>query len=192
MVSSVGRIALTLATLVALASFVRADEPVPAEAPAPQPAVAEPAPAVVEPAPATLAPTAGVDLSAKPPGPVSERKDDVPRPSYKLCIGLGVGAVAALVTGGALGGVAKSREAEQNGDSSSPPLYTPELVDRGKQAETIAIVGYTFLGIGGALAIADVVLWVERLRKPPHKKPLAERSRPVAVSATASGLKVTF
>ncbi len=125
-----------------------------------------------------------------------ERKDEVPRPSYKLCIGLGAGAIAALVTGGVLGGIAHSRESDQNGNVDSPSLYSQALINQGKQAESIAIAGYVFLGIGGAIAIADVVLWVERLRKPPQKKVQADAGRARAqvpkLSIQASGLQVSF
>ena len=187
MLPSGRRVALWIAVLVcSQAAVVSGDEPV---APAP---VVETTPAptvVVEPAP--VAQPAVVVQPAAP-----ERKDDVPRPSYKLCIGLGAGAIAALVTGGVLGGIAHSREADQNGNVNSPSLYSQALIDQGKQAESIAIAGYVFLGIGGALAIADVVLWVERLRKPPKKKVEAAATRSLSqapkISIQASGLQVTF
>jgi hypothetical protein len=93
--------------------------------------------------------------------------DDLPRPSRKLAIGLAGGAAAAFVTGIVLCAVAKSRSDEQNGSTSAPPLYTPSLRDRGKQGEAMADSGYLFLALGSALAIADIVLWVERSRS--HK-----------------------
>jgi hypothetical protein len=169
-----------------LCSLAVADEPAPAE---PAPA----APAAAQPAPQT-APAPAAVVAPAPATP--DRKDDMPRPSFKLCIGIGAGALASLITGAALGGVAKSRESEQNGDVSAPPLYTQDVINRGKQAESIAIAGYTFLGIGGALAIADLVLWIERARKAPAKKPQASLGRSVAtapsLSVQASGLGVSF
>ncbi|MEO6954219.1 MAG: hypothetical protein ABI321_20615 [Polyangia bacterium] len=129
---------------------------------------------------------------AAPAANVATQADDVPRPSYKLAIGLGAGAVASLVTGITLGAFAKQRENEQNGSTSNPPVYTPKLNSRGKQGETFADIGYAFIGIGCVLAISDIVLWVERLR--PHKKaPTASLLSPVpGVLITPAALQVSF
>ena len=183
------RIALGLA-VVSLAYAVRGNAQ---EATAPvEAAPVEPAPAPI----ATPAPAPAPVVVVVAPAPAPEAKVDFPRPSYKLCIAMGGAAVGALIIGGVLGGVAKSREDEQNGSVASPTLYTAELQDRGKQGSTIAIAGYVFIGIGAALAVADVVLWIERLRPVPRKKDKqqARLDLPTAttVSAGPAGLRVTF
>ena len=125
------------------------------------------------------------------PANVAAQAEDVPRPSFKLAVGIGAGAAAALAVGITLGALAKQRENEQNGSVSNPPVYTPNLNSRGKTGETFANVGYAFIGIGCALAIADVVLWIERLR--PHKRQTASLlpAVPGLVIAPAA-LRVSF
>lgn len=141
---------------------------------------------------ATLTLASPLSSYAEDAANVSAPADDVPRPSYKLAIGIGAGAVASLVAGITLGALAKQREKEQDGDRSNPPVYTPALNSRGKQGETFADAGYAFIGIGCALAIADVVLWAERLR--PHKKvTTASLLSPVpGVVVTPAALQVSF
>lgn len=122
---------------------------------------------------------------------VAAQADDVARPSFKLAVGIGAGAVASLVTGITLGALAKQREREQSGSVANPPVYTPNLNSRGKTGETYANVGYAFIGIGCALAIADVVLWVERLR--PHKRQKSALLSPVpGVIIAPAALQVSF
>jgi hypothetical protein len=99
-----------------------------------------------------------------------------------LCIGLGVAAGALLLTGAVLGGVARARSNEQEGDPANPPLYDQQLQARGRDGESMATAAYVLLGLGGAAAIADLILWIERLR--PHKQ--------AKVQASALGLKVRF
>jgi len=176
--------------LLAGATGARAEEaqpaPTAAAEPAPTPATA---PAVaVAPAPAA---------ATKP----TEGKDDVPRPSWKLAVGLGAGGAACLITGIVLGALAKARSNEQEGSVSSPSLYTRELSTRGHEGDRFATVAYVMFGIGGALAIADIVLWIERLR--PRKKADAQArtdgahlGRALAYKPTVSprvfGLEVSF
>lgn len=122
---------------------------------------------------------------------VAAQADDVARPSFKLAVGIGAGAVASLVTGITLGALAKHRESEQSGSVANPPVYTPNLNSRGKTGETYANVGYAFIGIGCALAIADVVLWVERLR--PYKRQKSSLLSPVpGVVIAPAALQVSF
>jgi hypothetical protein len=106
----------------------------------------------------------------------------------KLAAGLGAGAAAALMTGIILGAIAKTRADEQNGDASKPPLYTPDLQSRGQQGDRMATAAYVLFGVGGALAVADIVLWVERLRPRKHAAPAAHAT----VTPTVSGLSVQF
>ncbi len=122
----------------------------------------------------------------------SSKSDDVPRPSWKLCLGLGVGGAAALLAGAVLGGLAKARSNEQEGSVDSPPLYDEHLASRGRQGDRMATSAYVLLSIGGALAISDIVLWVERLRKPPKKKADAAHAFAPTISPLVSGLKVSF
>ena len=182
-------VTLVIVALLAGASGARAEE-----AQAAQPDVTEPAPAVV--APGVVAAPAPAAAS-KP----ADGKDDVPRPSWKLAVGLGAGGAACLLTGIVLGALAKARSNEQEGSVSSPSLYTPDLSARGHEGDRFATVAYIMFGIGGALAIADIVLWVERLR--PHKKADAQArsdgaklGRALAykpsVSPRVFGLEVSF
>ncbi len=167
-----------------VASGARADEPV-TEAPTPTPTPSPTPSPSPSPSPS---PTPSPTPSPSPSPSPSEKKDDVPRPSYKLCIAFGGLAVAALVTGAVLGGLAKARSDEQSGDASSPPLYTDDLASRGNAGNRFANAAYVLLAIGGAAAVADIVLWVERLR-PSSKHAHAALDR---IAPGPLGLKVSF
>ena len=130
--------------------------------------------------------------------PDDSKTEDVPRPSWKLCVGFGAAAVVGLLTGAVLGGVARSRENEQRGDAGSPVLYTEELESRGRAGDQMATAAYVFLALGAASAVVDIALWVERLRKVPRKKEASHAGllRPtpsgVTVSPRFTGLEVSF
>jgi hypothetical protein len=130
--------------------------------------------------------------SATPISATAAEREDIPRPSFKLAVGLGAGAAAALVTGIILGAVAKTRSDEQNGDVGSPPLYTPDLQSRGNQGDRMATAAYVLFGVGGALAIADIVLWVERLRPRKHAAPQATQATRATIAPMPTGLSVRF
>jgi hypothetical protein len=131
----------------------------------------------------TATPTATATATATP-----TNDTEFPRPSKALTFGIGGGAIACLLTGIIVGAIAKSRSDEQEGDVGNPPLYTPELQGRGKTGESMATGAYVMFGIGGALAVADVVLLIERFR--PHRK--KAQARAVSVKPSPVGLSVTF
>jgi hypothetical protein len=147
---------------------------------------AVPAPTTPTTATATPTPTATPTAIATPTAAV-ETKDEFPRPGKALTFGLAGGAAACLLTGIIVGAIAKSRSNEQDGDPANPPLYTPALQDRGKTGESMATGAYVMLGIGGALAVADVVLFIERYRSH-RRKPQPS----AAVKPGLFGMSVTF
>ncbi len=206
---------LALATMVAMlaaTSSSRADEPAPGAPPTEVPSPTAPA---VEPTPLDPAvrtdPSASASPSASPAQPVvapdaapvhqpvaapvvereKDPKDEVPRPSGKLVLGLGVGGAVLLVTGIVLGSLAKARSDEQEGNPDAPPLYDESLASRARQGDRLATAAYVMFGVGGALAIADVVLLVERYRKPAKKKDATHASVPTVVPRL-TGLQVSF
>jgi hypothetical protein len=120
--------------------------------------------------------------------PAANDKEDAPRPTKALTFGFLGGAAACLLTGIIVGSVAKARSNEQNGDASNPPLYTPALQDRGKTGDQMAKGAYAMFAIGGALAVADLVLFIERYR--PHRK--KAQASAVSVKPGLTGLSVTF
>jgi len=142
-----------------------------------------------EAAPAANTPAATATATATAtPAAATPTTDEFPRPSKALTFGLGGGAVACLLTGIIVGAIAKSRSDEQEGDVGNPPLYTPELQGRGKTGESMATGAYVMFGLGGALAVADVVLLIERYR--PHRK--KAQASAVSVKPSPVGLSVTF
>lgn len=115
----------------------------------------------------TVAATAHADGTAAAPDATASAAptdQELPRPSFALCVGVGAGGLALLAIGGALGGLARSRASEQDGNVGNPPLYTPALSSRAKQGETMADIAYAAFAVGGAMAIADIVLWAEKYR----------------------------
>src|SRR5688572_26035336 len=94
------------------------------------------------------------------PSPSPIEAEAVPRPSRALCIGLGVAAGALLVTGAVLGGLARSRSNEQEGDPANPPVYDAQLQSRGRDGESMGTAAYVLFGLGGAAAVADLILWI--------------------------------
>jgi hypothetical protein len=110
----------------------------------------------------------------------------IPNPSKKWGLAFAGATAGVLIIGAALGGVALSRQDEQNGNASSPPLYTKDLQDRGNQADAIAKSSYAFFTLGAILGVVDAVLWFEALRKPrTMKRPAGS----VASTLSPSGLK---
>jgi hypothetical protein len=164
-----------LLALPARAEEPPSDEPMPQAQPAKsaQPAAAAPAPAAAAPAPAAAAPApAAAAPAASTPGAVTKVNADgsidevIPNPPKVYALAVGGAAVGSLALSAILGGVALSRSSEQEGNTSSPPLYTRDLRDSGDQGRAMATTSYVFLGVGVALAITDVVLWYETYRKP--------------------------
>jgi len=152
--------------------------------PAAQPAAPPPAPAptpTVTPQPAADGPVAGN----------AAQTDTSARPSLGLAIGLGAGAVAVLGAGIGLGAVAKSRENAENGNVGNPPVYTKSLQDSGNQATNMSYAAYALFAVGGALAIADVVIWIEYARHH-HASAEAPKTSQSRVSASPAGLQVSF
>jgi hypothetical protein len=144
------------------------DEPMPqaksaapaaAATPAPAPAAASaPTPAVAAPAPVAAAPS-----RVNADGTVEEI---IPNPPKKYALAVGGAAVGSLALAAILGGVALGKSSDQNGNTAMPPVYTPDLRDAGSQGRALANTSYVFIGIGLALAVTDVALWYETLRKP--------------------------
>jgi hypothetical protein len=163
---------------------VETDEPPPAQpAPAPSaptaPETAAPAP-TTEPAPAAPAPAAPAPVAA-PAAP--DEMVTIPNPPKRYALAFAGAAAGCFVLGGILGGVALSREDEQNGNPANPPLYTRDLQDRGSAGKSMATSAYVFFGLGAALAVVDVVLWIETFRKPRSVK------RSLAASLTPAGVR---
>jgi hypothetical protein len=128
------------------------------------------------------APTLNPNQRLTPDGYIEET---IPNPSKKWGLAFAGAAAGCFVLGGILGGVALSREAEQTGNPAKPPLYTTELLERGKQADTLAGTAYGFFALGAALVVVDVVLWIETFRKPRViRRPASE------VTMTPSGAKL--
>jgi hypothetical protein len=152
-----------------LALPAHAEEP-PSDEPMPQaksaPAAAAPAPAAVAapaPAAAAPAPVAAAPAKANTDGTVEEI---IPNPPKKYALAVGGAAVGSLALAAILGGVALGKSSEQEGNTGMPPVYTPDLRDSGSQGRALANTSYVFIGVGLALAITDVALWYETLRKP--------------------------
>jgi hypothetical protein len=116
------------------------------------------------------APAPAPAVVTAPAGTTVKASDDDPRPSFAVGVGVGAGAAAFLVAGIVLGVFAKTRSNEQEGNVGNPPLYTPSLTTRGRQGDTMADVAYGLLAVGGAAAIADIVLWAEKYRPAKKKK----------------------
>jgi len=129
-----------------------------------EPAAAAPAPAVAAaPAPAVAAPAAAAPSKVNADGSVEEI---IPNPPKKYALAVGGAAVGSLALAAILGGVALGRSSDQNGNTAMPPVYTPDLRDAGSQGRALANTSYVFIGVGLALAVTDVALWYETLRKP--------------------------
>jgi hypothetical protein len=101
-----------------------------------------------------------------PPGDANNKEEVIPRPARKWGWAFGAAALGTLALGGVLGGVALARADEQGGNPSAPTYYTQALLDRGNQGKALADSAYAFFALGAALAVVDVVLWIEILRKP--------------------------
>lgn len=121
--------------------------------------------------PAPAAPAAQPAVAAQPaataqPAAVGVSEEIIPNPPRVYGYGFGGAALGSLALGAILGGVALSKSNEQEGNPSSPTVYTRDLRDAGDQGRSLAVGSYVFLGVGIALAVTDVVLWYEIFRKP--------------------------
>jgi uncharacterized membrane protein len=161
----------------------------------PEPATTTPPPT----GPATTAPPSGSTPSTAPtalppPQPTvavsatgsREIEEVVPNPPKSRAIIIGSVAGGCFLLGAVLGGVAFARAQEQSGDATNPQLYTAELAAKAGEGKALAISAYVFFAVGGALAIADAILWVETLRKPRTIKRTATRPRSIALQLLSS------
>jgi hypothetical protein len=123
-----------------------------------------------------LALALALPLAARAQSAVTEEAG--PPPPKKLIIGLGAGALAAFAAGGALGGVALSMSNEQEGSPGNPAVYTQALADRARLGNNLAIGAYACFGLGGALALVDVVMLIELARHPRKSSTAALRLVP--------------
>jgi tetratricopeptide (TPR) repeat protein len=104
---------------------------------------------------------------AEPPKPpivpaAAPVENEPPRRSWKAPIGLGVATLAVAITGVALVGSVVPDYDRLDGPGGCRPCTPSQFSD----LQTRAYSGYALLGLAGALAVVDVVLFVINARRP--------------------------